>query len=120
MRACNPIHALPVAVLLLLAAAPSAAAVPAVTLEVSPAETRYRDLTTISGTVTDGGAPLAGQEVVLQARAYPYQGEFVELARTTTDAAGAFRFQRLLDRNHAVQAVAAGQASERVRAYVFP
>jgi hypothetical protein len=108
------------ATLLLLVLAPAASAAPEIDLGVTPEEPRYRDDVTIAGEVTDGGAPLAGQEVVLEARPYPFDGEFEELARTTTDAEGAFEFQRRLDRNHVVRVVAAGVTSRRVRAYVYP
>jgi hypothetical protein len=100
---------------------PSAAsAAPRIALDVSPRETRYRDATTITGSVTDGGAPVAGVEVVLEAREYPFEGSFEEIARGTTDAKGAFRFERKLDRNASVRVLGAGVASRRERAYVFP
>jgi hypothetical protein len=108
------------AVLLLLVAAPAASAVPVVRLDVTPRETRYRDATTFTGTVTDGGAPVAGVEVVLEAREYPFAGAFEELGRVVTDAKGEFRLRRRLDRNASVRALAAGVASRRERAYVFP
>ncbi len=108
------------ATLLLVATAPAAAAAPDIEIGVTPDEPRYRDEVTIAGEVTDGGMPLAGQEVVLEVRPYPYEGEFEELARTTTDAEGAFEFERRLDRNHVVRVIAAGVTSRRVRAYVYP
>ena len=108
------------AMLLLLVAAPAASALPRVQLDVTPRETRYRDATTFAGTVTDGGVPVAGVEVVLEGREYPFAGAFEELGRVTTDEKGEFRLERRLDRNTSVRAVAAGVASGRERAYVFP
>jgi hypothetical protein len=115
-----PVRSLVLATLLLLAAAPAASAAPRIELDVTPRETRYGDVTTFSGTVTDSGQPLAGQEVVLEVLGYPFTGEFEELARTRTDAKGAFRFERRLNRNHSVRVLAAGVTSARERAYVFP
>jgi hypothetical protein len=125
MKGRNPIlrgsmRSLLLATLLLLVAAPAAAAVPRIELDVTPRETRYQDVTRFTGTVTDGGMPVVGTEVVLEVLPYPFEGEFEELARTRTDAEGAFRFERRLDGNHAVRVLAAGVTSRRERAYVFP
>jgi hypothetical protein len=113
-------RSLVIATLLLLVAAPAASAVPRVQLDVTPRETRYRDLTTFAGTVTDAGVPVAGAEVVLEGREYPFAGAFEELGRVVTDARGEFELERRLDRNTSVRAAAAGVLSRRARAYVFP
>ena len=113
-------RSLVIGALLLLAAAPAASAAPRVTLDVSPRETRYRDATTLAGTVTDAGVPVAGVEVVLEGREYPFAGAFEELGRVVTDAKGEFLLERRLDRNASVRVVTADAASPRERAYVFP
>jgi hypothetical protein len=76
----------------------------------------------VSGTLREGTAPLAGQVVELQGRAYPYKGGFKTLARTTTRADGTFAFERRFDRNIDLRAFAPAQGavSEADRAYVYP
>ncbi len=53
---------------------------------------RYGAAHTITGTLVDGTSPLAGQEVVLEGRRYPYEGSYRVIERTTTDADGKFTF----------------------------
>src|SRR4029078_8932597 len=67
-------------------------------------------------------APLAGQAIELQGRAYPYKGEFKTLATATTRPDGTFAFKRRFDRNMDVRAFAPAQAavSKDDRAYVYP
>jgi len=76
----------------------------------------------LSGTLREGTAPLAGQAIELQGRAYPYKGEFKTLATTTTRPDGTFAFKRRFDRNMDVRAFAPAQAavSRDDRAYVYP
>jgi hypothetical protein len=76
----------------------------------------------LTGSLREGIAPLAGQAVELQGRAYPYKGEFKTLAKATTRADGSFRFERRFDRNMDVRALAPVQeaATDDVRAYVYP
>ena len=76
----------------------------------------------LSGTLREGTAPLAGQVVELQGRAYPYSGEFKKLATATTRADGSFAFEQLIDRNMDLRAVAPsqGERSNKLRAYVYP
>jgi hypothetical protein len=76
----------------------------------------------LSGTLREGTAPLAGQAVELQGRAYPYTGAFKTVARTTTRADGTFAFKRRFDRNMDLRASAPAQAatSRTDRAYVYP
>jgi len=76
----------------------------------------------LTGSLREGTAPLAGQTVELQGRAYPYTGGFRTLATATTRADGSFRFKRRFDRNMDVRALAPVQqeATDDVRAYVYP
>jgi hypothetical protein len=61
---------------------------------------RFGAATTVRGTLTEVGAPLARQPVVLEARRFPFAGTWEALDEATTDTAGAFVFARELDRNH--------------------
>jgi hypothetical protein len=76
----------------------------------------------LSGTLREGTAPLAGQAVQLQGRAYPYSGAFKTVATATTRADGTFAFERSFDRNMDLRAVALAQGvtSAVDRAYVYP
>jgi hypothetical protein len=108
------------AVLLLL---PSAAhAAPALEVHLAKPAVRYGAAHTLTGTLADGGAPLAGQEIVLEGQRYPFQGSFRELARSTTDAKGEFAFKPVLDRNHRLRVAAPAQlaVSQALRAYTLP
>jgi hypothetical protein len=125
----NP--ALVLASLALLAAAPAAVAgarpgairAAEVSIVVEPAiGVRYGAETTVGGTLAETGAPLAGQPVVLEARRFPFDGAWEPLATATTDAAGAFLFERELDRNHRlrVRHEPTGAVSAIRTAFVFP
>jgi hypothetical protein len=74
------------------------------------------------GFLTQDGLPLAGQPVEIQARRFPYDGEFRPLLTLTTDDNGGFGFRRRFDRNVQLRAVAPAQQviSAPERAYVFP
>ena len=106
--------------LLLLPASASAADVRLALL--TEAGVQYGTPHELSGTLIDGATPLAGQAVELQGRAYPYNGSFKTLARTTTRADGTFAFKQGFDRNMDLRAAAPAQAatSELHRAYVYP
>jgi hypothetical protein len=107
---------------LLLALPATASAAPALELEIEKPSVRYGAAHTVTGTLLDGATPLAGQVIVLEGQRYPFKGSFRELARTTTDAQGAFAFKPALDRNHRLRVVAPAQGavSQAVRAYVLP
>jgi hypothetical protein len=76
----------------------------------------------LTGTLQEGTAPLAGQPVELQGRAYPYDGEFKTIARATTRVDGTFAFKREIDRNMDLRAFAPSQNAigSAERAYVYP
>jgi hypothetical protein len=117
----NPIRHLPLVTLVLLVAAPSAAAAE-IGIELSPSDARYGDTTAVTGTVTDdAGAPMAGAEVVLTGRRYPFDGEFRFVARAVTDAQGAYRFEREFDRNWQVRVLMGEEDRSRTaKVYVGP
>jgi hypothetical protein len=102
-------------------AAQTAPAAAEITLEVTPREARFGDPSTVTGKVTDAaGAPVPGAQVTLVGRRYPFKGEFRALAQATTDAAGAYRFEREFDRNWQVRVLLGEDRSRTVRVYVFP
>jgi hypothetical protein len=84
------------------------------------ARVRFGSASEIAGTLTQDGAPLAGQTVSIQARTYPFRDPFAEIATATTDADGGFTFAREFDRNTQLRAVAAGVTTPFLSAYVFP
>ena len=87
-----------------LGAAAPAAAVPSVTLDVEPlAGVRFGERIGLDGAAKDGTAPLAGREVRLEVRRFPYAGAWKQRGTRTTDAQGAFSFSPKLDRNHEVR-----------------
>jgi hypothetical protein len=73
-----------------------------------------------SGMLTENGAPLAGQLVTLEARRFPFAGDFVALQSATTGAQGQFRFFQALDRNHEIRVTGANVSSAVRTAFVFP
>src|SRR6185436_10431088 len=81
---------------------------------------QFGGTTRISGTVLDDGAPVAGAVVRLDGTRYPFENPLAAVATATTDAEGAYRFDRELDRNWQFRVVAGTTKSERVRAYVYP
>ena len=99
-----------------------ASAAPVLGAKLSRDSVRYGAEHRVTGTLRDGVLPLAGQEVVLEGRRYPYQGSYRVIERATTDDEGAFRIGAELDRNHRlrVTAPALGIASKQLRAYVLP
>jgi hypothetical protein len=108
------------ATLLLALAAPAASAQVAVEFDVEPLEVRYGDATEVTGTVTEDGVPAPGLEVILEGRRYPFDADLRTLETTTTDAEGAFAFEREFDRNWEVRARVGLLAARRVRFSVFP
>ena len=101
---------------------PGTAAAAEISLRLDPPEVRYGAAHHAGGRLLEGPSPLAGRQVQLQGREYPYDGAFKTLATATTDGNGAYAFTRKFDRNMQLQAVApdAGATSPLVRAYVFP
>ena len=106
----------------LLVAPASASAAPLLRVKLTRDSVRYGAEHRITGTLLDGTAPVAGQEIVLEGRRYPYEGSDRVIARTTSDAQGKFTLDAELDRNHRlrVTAPAVAQTSPTLRAYVLP
>ena len=104
---------------LLLALAPAAAAA---TLDVRlrPGDVDFGDRLQVTGTLTEGTAPLPAQEVALEARRHPYNGEFERIRTAATDADGKYVFRARLRRNHELRVVAPTVTSGVLRAFVFP
>jgi hypothetical protein len=109
--------------LLLLLAAPATASAAqlSATLQ-TDGGVRYGQPQRLTGTLTEAGAPLAGQLVRLEARTFPFAGGFGTVASTTTNAKGAYAFSRAFDRNVQLRAYAPDQdvRSVTARAFVFP
>jgi hypothetical protein len=101
---------------------PAAAAAADLSLGLDSPEVRFGTGHRARGRLVEGTSRLAGQRIELQGRPYPYTRAFKTLARTTTDANGAFAFSKKFDRNIQLQAVApaVNAKSDVVRAYVFP
>jgi hypothetical protein len=100
----------------------SAHAAPSLDVELARESVQYGSAHTVSGTLADGAAPLAGREVVLEGRRYPYEGSYRVIARATTGADGAFTFEPELDRNHRlrVNVPALRLDSDVLKAYTLP
>jgi hypothetical protein len=109
-------------ILLTLALAAPAQAAPRLDVDLATNSVRYGAAHRITGTLMDGTTPLAGQEIVLEGRRYPYEGSNRVIARTTTDAQGKFQIRPELDRNHRLRvlAPALSVASSTLRAYTLP
>jgi hypothetical protein len=77
---------------------------------------------TVEGTLTQDGAPLAGQAVEIDARRYPYRGGFEPLRTVTTGEDGSFRLELEFRRNTQLRASAPAQGlvTRFISAYVFP
>ena len=92
------------------------------TADLARESVRYGAAHRVDGTLSDGTTPLAGQEVVLEGRRYPYEGSYRVIDRTTTNDEGEFRFDAELDRNHRLRVVAPAQdaQSQRLQAYTLP
>jgi hypothetical protein len=110
--------------LLALAIAPAAASAAVLDISVKPRSGADLGKThTISGKLTGPyGAPLAGRQVVLEIRKYPYRGGFTAAETATSGDDGRFAFERAFDRNHQVRVLAPefGDRSVIEPVYVFP
>ena len=105
-----------------LALAAPAQAAPRLDVDLENNSVRYGAAHRLTGTLLDGTTPLAGQEIVLEGRRYPYQGSNRVIERTTTDAEGKFAIRPELDRNHRLRVVAPALnlRSGTLRAYTLP
>jgi hypothetical protein len=105
-----------------LAVPAKASAAPALKIKLERTAVRYGSAHTVKGTLTDGGAGLAAQEVVLEGRRYPYEGSYRVIDRAKTALDGSFRFKVKLDRNHRLRVSAPAQliSSKYAQAYTLP
>lgn len=104
---------------LLLSSASSAAAAPVLTLRVTPTGgATLGQSHRIAGTLTDGGAPVAGQVVTLQARPAG-AAAFAPIGTVTTGEGGRYAFDRRFDRSQRLRVSAAGALAGGAAA-VFP
>jgi len=105
-----------------LAAPASAQAAPRLNADLARESVRYGAAHRVDGSLTDGTAALANEEVVLEGRRYPYEGSYRVIERARTNAEGEFRFDVELDRNHRLRVAAPAQdiTSERLQAYTLP
>jgi hypothetical protein len=111
----------PILALLVAAVFPAQASAAEIKLELAPAEARFGAATAMTGAVADdAGAPMAGTPVALVGRPYPFVGPFRQLATATTDATGAYRFQREFERNWQVKVMIGEESSPTRNAFVFP
>jgi hypothetical protein len=111
------------AVLAVVFAAPTNAhAAPKLSAQLATPSVRYGSAHKLEGKLVDGTTPLAGQEVVLEGRRYPYEGSYRVIERATTENDGSFDFKAKLDRNHRlrVSAPAQGVTTKYVMAYTLP
>ena len=113
-----------VPLLAVLALVPATAAAAVVEIGVLPPDgADFGDTQGVVGRLTGAyGAPLAGRQVLLQARRYPFHRGFSDLATATTGLDGRFAFEHAFDRNHRVRVLvpALGDRSEAGSVYVFP
>lgn len=92
-----------IAIALALATASPASAAE-VSLAVEPATgVRLGSATTISGRVTEAGAPLADRTLSLEVLRHPFDDVWKRRRSVTTDADGRYAFEPRLDRNHRVR-----------------
>jgi hypothetical protein len=121
-----------VAALALASASPASAAEVSVAVEPA-AGVRLGNATTISGRVTEAGAPLADRIVTLEVRRHPFKRAWTRSASATTAADGRYEFAPRLNRNHRVRVrlepapssrpyepPTLGSVSRRRTAYVLP
>jgi hypothetical protein len=111
-----------VAVAAALVAPATAQAAPTLVVDIAKPSVGYGARHTVTGTLADGLTPLAGQQVILEGRRYPYDGSYRVIAKTLTGAKGDFEFRPKLDRDHVLRVVAPAQrlTSEREHAYTLP
>ena len=77
----------------------------------------------INGTLTsDGRTPMAGEQVALQSKPFPFKDPFEQVETTTTRADGTFSFETELTRNTKLRAVAPAlnARSKQITAHLFP
>ncbi len=108
------------ATLALLIAAPAAQAAVTVDMKIDPAETRFGERTTVSGSALSDGLPFAGQPVQLEGRRYPFENDFQVLETGVTNPDGTYAFETELPRNTDLRVSTGGAVSDQDRAYVFP
>jgi hypothetical protein len=90
------------AALALLVATPASAA--ELSVKVAPSDgVRLGNLTRITGTATEGGAPLADRTVRLEVRKHPFKRAWRRVATKQTGADGRYAFRRKFTRNHHVR-----------------
>jgi hypothetical protein len=99
-------------------------ALAALDIAVNPNEEQLGAPHHVSGQFTDPatGAPLAGREISLQKRDFPFTGRFRTIGHATTDAQGRFRLDDVeLRRNADLRAVSFdGTSSGIARAFTYP
>jgi hypothetical protein len=103
--------------------APAAAqAAPTLVVDVAKPSVGFGAAHTVMGTLADGLTGMAGQQVILEGRRYPYEGSYRVIAKAATDAKGNFTFKPKLDRDTILRVVAPAQraTSARVHAYTLP
>jgi hypothetical protein len=110
--------------LVLLAVAPAARAAQ-LTIRIDEGERgiHFGQSHKITGVLTnDDMTPLAGQQIVLQGKPFPFEDPLKQLATATTGADGTFTIVHKLSRNTKLRVVApaAGARSDLVTAHVFP
>jgi len=105
-----------------LIAPASAAAAPSLDADLARDSVQYGAAHTVTATLVDGTTPLAGQEVVLEGRRYPYEGSDRVIDRQKTDAEGKVAFKPELDRNHRLRVLvpALTLESDVLNAYTLP
>jgi hypothetical protein len=110
--------------LLALALLPAAASAAVIDIAVSPsAGADFGEPHTVTGKITGPyGAPLVGRQVALEARPYPFKGDFTSVATATSGLDGRFAFDHAFDRNQQVRVFAPefGDRSFVLPVYVFP
>jgi hypothetical protein len=111
-----------VATFLSLVLLPAGASAAELEFDVDPSGVRFGTPHEGAGRLTEAGAALAAQPIVVEGRRYPFTGAFRKVGEATTDADGRFGFRGRFDRNVELRAVAPAQRarSALVRAYVFP
>lgn len=97
-------------------------AAPDLDVDLARASVQYGAAHTVSGVLADAATPLAGQEVVLEGRRYPYEGSYRVIDRASTGIEGEFTFRTRLDRNHRLRVVAPALTlqSDILNAYTLP
>jgi hypothetical protein len=104
----------------LVLALTSPAAAATLDVRVRPPEVDFGERQRVTGTLTEGTTPLAGQPLALEARRHPYNAEFERVATTTTAADGTYEFRKRFRRNHELRVVAPTVTSPALNAFVFP